>query len=102
MSCISRPLYEWVEPLPRCKPLWGQAAELPEFRDHVGLVGITQFPCGLGPVKVLAAARVSQPCLESCKPAVEFGGNTDVVAEHSGQVLSRNPRGIGQALHSQT
>src|SRR5215471_14816585 len=91
-----------MKPLLRSKHLWGHAAELPELRDHVRLVGITEFHCDLGPVKALAAARVGQPRLESREPAVKLGYNTDGVAEHPGQVLSRNSRRLSQALHRQT
>src|SRR5690349_14872082 len=82
MSRISRTLYERVEPLLHRKPLWGQAAELPEFRDHIGLVGITQFPRDPGLVNVLAASGVCQPRFESCKPAAQIGRNADAVAEY--------------------
>jgi hypothetical protein len=96
-----RAFYEGMKPALRCKRFRCQAAELPEFRDHMRLVSVTHVERGPSPVDVLATARVSQPGLKSGKPAIEFGWNANAFAEHASQVLPRNPRGVSKVLDSQ-
>ena len=58
-----------------------QAAELPKLGDHVRLIRVAQINGGTSPIDARARARVHQPGLKACQPAVKLRPDTDILAK---------------------
>ena len=94
-----RPLDEGVEPLISRERMRCQAAELPEFSNHVGLIAVAKIERCLRPIHIFSAARIDEPRLKAGEPTVQFWRDTDPVAKQTRQMLSRNAGFASETVH---
>ena len=76
-----------------------QAAEFPEFRNHVRLIAVAEIERCLRPIHLFPAPRIDEPRLKAGEPAIQLWRDTDAFAKQTRQMLSRNAGFASQPLH---
>src|SRR5215471_15758948 len=76
-----------------------KAAEFPELRNHVRLVGVTGLERCLSPIDIVADCRVIECRLKSSEPAIKLGRHSDAFAEQSRQMLPRDASQVREGSH---
>src|SRR5262249_47788400 len=82
------------------EPVRSKAAEFPELRDHVRLVGIPGFERRLSPIDIATDRRVIECRLKTSQPAIQLGRNANAFAEQTRQMLPRNASQVRKGLHT--
>ena len=76
-----------------------EAAEFPELCNHVRLISVPHVEGGLGPVHLIATARIGESRLKSREPAIELWRYPDDFAKQTCHVLSRDSGFESQAFY---